>query len=344
MPDAAHSENRPDAGLIRDLENADWHPLWDRYKSITPMSPSAVDESFIWRWRDVEPFTERAAKEIAIEDVERRALIMAHPAFNGKTQTTSHLLSAFTVLEPGDHARPHRHTAAAIRFSTRAEGAATIVNGRRCEMLPGDLILTPPYCWHGHINASNHRTVWFDAANMPLINAMDANFFEPGDPGDDAFWDVDEGEEDVWAAAGMRPADGDDETGHSPKYRYAGEATRRALDALTPASDGSKSLQYINPVTGGPVMATLDCYADRLSGGNATRGRRATWNQICLVVRGAGSSRIGDAAIEWSEHDVFTIPHWTWFSHTAAGGDADLFVVTDRVVFDRLGLARTEDE
>ena len=52
--------------------------------------------------------------------------------------TTKNLLSVFIVQKSGDRAVPHRHTAAAIRFSTRAEGAATIVNGRRCDMLPGD--------------------------------------------------------------------------------------------------------------------------------------------------------------------------------------------------------------
>ena len=116
--------------------------------------------------------------------------------------TTSNLIAAFTVLDPGDRARPHRHTFAAIRFATRADGAATIVNGRRCEMREGDLILTPPMCWHGHVNESNHRIVWFDAANIPLIRTLDANFFEPGDSGSNAFWQVDEGEERLWSEPG----------------------------------------------------------------------------------------------------------------------------------------------
>ena len=166
---------RADAGLISDLEASDIHPLWDRYKRITPITPAPDDPPFVWRWKDIDPFTARAATEIAMEDAERRALIMAHPAFDGETKTTHNLLSAFTVLEPGDKALPHRHTAAAIRFSTRAEGAVTIVNGRRCEMLPGDLVLTPPWCWHGHINESDHRIMWFDAANIPLINDLDVN-------------------------------------------------------------------------------------------------------------------------------------------------------------------------
>jgi len=143
---------RADAQLISDLERGNIHPLWDRYKRITPVAPRAKDAPMHWRWRDVEPFTERAAREVGIEDVERRALILTNPAFGGETVTTQNLIGAVTVLEPGDKAAPHRHTASAIRFSTRAEGAVTIVNGRRCEMKEGDLVLTPPMCWHGHIN------------------------------------------------------------------------------------------------------------------------------------------------------------------------------------------------
>src|SRR3954466_239686 len=181
---------RPDASLIEDLERANIHPLWDRYKRITPVAPQPKDAPMHWRWRDVEPFTERAAREVGIEDVERRALILTNPAFGGDTVTTQNLIGAFTVLEPGDKAVPHRHTAAAIRFSTRAEGAVTIVNGRRCEMKEGDLVLTPPMCWHGHINQSGHRTVWFDAANMPAVCLLDASFFEPGTRQDERFWEV----------------------------------------------------------------------------------------------------------------------------------------------------------
>ena len=333
---------RPDAALIATLGAKNFHPLWDRYKKITPLHPRPKDSTFLWRWRDVEPLTARAAAEVPIEDVERRAIIMVNPAFGGETVTTSNLLAAFTVLEPGDRAVPHRHTAAAIRFSTRAEGSVTIVNGRRLEMREGDLILTPPMCWHGHINESDHRTVWFDAANIPLINSLDANFFEPGTREETEFWKVDEGEERLWTAAGLVAAGARHTASHSPKYRYAGEATRRLLEAVPPGGDGAKTLRYVNPVTGGPVMPTLDCYATRLAKGTATRPRRATYNMVCLVVAGRGRSTVGDATFEWSKHDVFTIPHWTWASHQAGDGDADFFIATDRAVHERLDLVREE--
>jgi gentisate 1,2-dioxygenase len=335
-------EQRKDASFVAALEAAHIHPLWDRYKKITPIHPQAQDPPFLWRWRDVEPYAARSAGECSLEDAERRALIMAHPAFGGATQTTSNLLCAFTILEPGDRARPHRHTASAIRFSTKAEGAVTIVNGRRCEMHEGDLILTPPMCWHGHINESDHRTFWFDAANMPLLCGLDANFFEPGDPGANAFWEVDEGEERLWSESGLVAANSTVASPHSPKYRYPGEGVRRLLAAVAPGPDGARTVRYVNPVAGGPVMPTLDCQAMRLAKGGATRPRRVTFNQICLVVSGSGRSEIGEHRFEWTKHDIFTIPHWSWASHRALEGDADLFVVSDRALFERLDLVRDE--
>ena len=302
------------AALVRALEQSNIHPLWDRYKRITPVAPQPKDAPMHWRWRDIEPFAERAAREVGIEDVERRALILANPAFDGATVTTQNLIGAFTVLEPGDKAVPHRHTAAAIRFSTRAEGAVTIVNGRRCEMREGDLVLTPPMCWHGHINQGARRTVWFDAANMPAICALDASFFEPGTRQDERFWEVG--------------------TEGSAEYRFPWAETDRALNSIAAGADGAKTYCYTK--NGGSVMSTLDLYLKRVE--KATRPFRATYNAVCLVVSGEGRSTVGERSFEWSQHDVFTLPHWTWASHEARNGMAELFVVTDRAIFERLDL------
>jgi gentisate 1,2-dioxygenase len=340
MADAALATKHSD--FVAQLEAANLHPLWDRFRTLTPVKPHAEDPPLIWRWRDIEPFTERAGAEVAIDDIERRALILVNPAFGGATVTTSNLIGAFTVLDPGDRARPHRHTFAAIRFATRAEGASTIVNGRRCDMHDGDLILTPPMCWHGHINASDHRIIWFDAANIPLLRTLDANFFEPGDPGSNAFWQVDEGDEKLWAESGLIGEDVEHTPAHSPKYHYAGDATRRLLAALPAGRDGARTVRYTNPLTGGAVMPALDCYATRLAKGVATRPKRTTCNMICLVVSGSGRSTVGEHTFEWSQHDVFSIPHWQFASHTAIDGDADLFIVSDKIAFERLDLYREE--
>jgi gentisate 1,2-dioxygenase len=91
-------------------------------------------------------------------------------------------------------------------------------------------------------------------------------------------------------------------------------------------------------------MPTLDCYAGRLANGAATQPTRATWNAVVLVVSGEGRSTVGGETLEWSAHDVFTVPHWTWASHQAATPTADLFLVTDRSVYEALELARVETQ
>jgi gentisate 1,2-dioxygenase len=172
-------------------------------------------------------------------------------------------------------------------------------------------------CWHGHINEGSRRTVWFDAANMPAICALDASFFEPGARQDERFWEVSD--------AG------------SAEYRFAGEEMRRQLDAAAAGPDGSQTVRYTKG--GGSVMPTLDLFLARV--GQRTRPRRATYNAICLVVSGEGRSTVGEQRFEWSRHDVFTVPHWTWASHEARAS-AELFIVTDRAIYERLELLREE--
>src|SRR4029453_14437218 len=203
---------------------------------------------------------------------------LANPAFGGETITTQNLIGAFTVLEPGDKAVPHRHTAAAIRFATRAEGAVTIVNGGRCEKNRGPPVPPPPMCWQGHINQGPRRTVWFDAANMPAICALDASFFEPGVRHDERFWEVG--------------------TEGSDAYRFAGEEMRRRLAEAPVGRDGATTGRYTP--NDDSVMPTLDLYLKRIEA--RTRRVRSTHNAICLVVAGEGRSIIGEKRFEWSRH------------------------------------------
>src|SRR5262249_57615179 len=127
------------------------------------------------------------------------------------------------------------------------EGPYTCAAGRRGATKKGHLILPPPMVWHGHINESDHRIIWFDAANMPLIRAVDAHFFEPGDPRNNAFWQVDEGEENLWAEAGLRAEGAASGAANSPKYRYSGAATRRLLAVAPVGADGPRTIPPVNP-------------------------------------------------------------------------------------------------
>ena len=45
-------------------------------------------------------------------------------------------------------------------------------------MAPGDLILTPSWAWHDHGNETDKPVVWMDGLDIPLVQALNAMFFQ----------------------------------------------------------------------------------------------------------------------------------------------------------------------
>lgn len=337
-----HAPGAPVApDFLAAMEKTAIQPLWDRYHKILTTEPHAPDRAWLWRWRELQGFIERAANDVSMDDAERRVLMLANPAFGGKPWTTTNLFAGIQILEPGEAARPHRHSASAMRFVIDGtEGAATIVNGQRCPMLPGDLILTPNWAWHEHLNDSPDRVVWLDGLDLPLSAHFGAIFAEGG--GTNVFDDNQSALPDAaFAQGGVTPDDGATPTPYSPMFRYPWKQVMATLNAAPQRPDGSRRVRYINPMDGGPVMQTLDCYALRLPRGLDTARHRTTANAVCLVVEGEGTSCIGDEVLEWKEHDVFTIPYWSWATHFAKK-DSHFFMFTDREVLRRVGLLREE--
>ncbi len=316
-------------------------PLWDRYHQLLRAEPTAPDRPFLWRWAELLPFIARAAAEVTMDKAERRVLMLVNPDFGGKVITTTNLFAGIQILEPGEAARPHRHTASALRLVMEGQGGATIVDGQYCPMEQGDLILTPNWAWHEHVNKGDMRVVWLDGLDLPLSAHLGAIFAEGG-----AAYDRRSNTPAFTAAAlaqgGITPAIAFDDKPHSPMFRYPWTSVLAALDAAPDHGDGSRRVHYTNPVDGGPVMPTMDCYAWRLVRGLPIAKYRTTANAVCLVVEGEGVSSIGGATLEWRKHDVFTVPHWHWTSHRALSPEAHLFMFTDREVLRRTGLLREE--
>lgn len=326
--------------LLDALTAADIQPLWDRYMRQVTREPAPIDGPKAWSWRAMQPLIERAVAEVGMEDAERRVLLFCHPAFAPSITTTTNLASGLQILQPGEHADAHRHTVAALRFMMEGSGAVTWVDGKRCEMAEGDLILTPSWCWHEHRNEGDRRVVWFDGLDVPLVQYLSSAFLEFGPRGE-----VPEQYDDAVIRAGAAPLNPPaNYRYHSPRYRYEASAIGVALDATPPEVDGSRLLRYVNPLTGGPVMPTLDCYALRLRAGAHTRAYRTTNNAVAVVARGSGTSRVGDKTIAWEKGDVFTLPHWHWISHCADEADSQVFLMTDRALLEGMGYLRTEFE
>lgn len=328
------------AEFHRTLREAAIWPFWEVSAEVMMSEPRAPDPPHIWRWRDLLPFIDRAGRMVSMDDAERRALMLVNPAFGGRSFTTTNLFAGIQILEPGETAVPHRHTPSAMRFVIEG-GGTTVVNGQTCAMDPGDLILTPNWAWHEHSNDTDRRVVWLDALDIPLAQTLGPMFMEHGSTNqfDD---DLSAVPDQAFANGGYVPDVQAPSTPYSPMFRYPWARTVAALKAAPVAADGARRVRYTNPVDGGPVIRSMDCYAWEFASGQPTRQARSTSNAIVMVAEGEGASTIGSQTIEWREHDVFTLPHWNWITHVAASETARLFVYTDREVLRLFNFLRDE--
>lgn len=310
--------------------------LWEVgiHANIPPERP------YIWRWKTIDPLLDAAVRATSMGNAERRVLMLNNPMPNGEDAESAvpNLCVNLQVLMPGERARPHRHTMHALRFVLEGEGVTTVVEGKPCPMVPGDMILTPSMTWHEHVHDGQGRVVWVDALDVPFQKYLDNSRFEPGPPHDL----LDLPPDSAFTAPGLMPVASGAATSYSPLFRYSWESAVRALDALPAAADGSRTLRYTNPINGGSIMSTIDCYLIGLEKGKETQRRATNCNSAIVVAEGEGSSTVGDQTLEWGRNDIFTIPHGQAYSHKATTASAKLFEITDREIFRRLDLLREE--
>ena len=306
-------------------------PLWE----TTAHKPAdTTPRAYHWKWQVLRPLIDRAIEVTSMENAERRVLALTNPDAVGGRNTTTNLNGCLQVLMPGESARPHRHTPNALRFVLEGEGATTLVDGKRCPMSEGDLIITPGMSWHEHTHGGTAPIVWFDALDVPLHNYLGTAVFEPGPPkeyprsADDA----------AFAVPNIVPELAEGAAAYSPVFRYPRASSLAALAAAPLARDGSRKIRYVNPLTGGAVMSLIDCTMARLEAGVATIPHRSTSNAVCVVVEGSGVSCVGKETFQWQPRDIFSLPHGNRVTHQAAGSGATLFTVSDREVLRRLDL------
>src|SRR5438093_9652750 len=140
--------------------------------------PKTTVQPCLWKWKDVYGSLMRAGEVVSMEDAERRTVRLLNPALKERQATTHTIQFSFQYVKAGEHARPHRHTAAALRFILKGSGAYTTVNGQKCVMEEGDLILTPQLTWHDHTNDSGKPIIWLDGLDIPLVQSLHQLLFE----------------------------------------------------------------------------------------------------------------------------------------------------------------------
>ena len=134
--------------------------------------------------------------------------------------------------------------------------------------------------------------------------------------------------------------------GPSPLLVYPWDRTEAALRELAQADAAEEGLtvQYNNPHTGGHVLPTIGCYAHMLRPGGRTRPRRTNASAILHVLRGRGTTLVGDQTLDWEAGDVLALPHWMWVEHAnrSATEPAFLFSAQDGPVLEAFDLYREE--
>jgi gentisate 1,2-dioxygenase len=328
--------------LYADLAANDLQPLWTQARALVPFVPKPATLPWLWRWQVLQDLANRSGKLITVErGGERRVLMFANPGLNGRPYATPTIIGTIQHLNPNERAPAHRHTAGAVRFVLHGEGVSTTVNGDACDMHPGDLIVTPNWTWHDHINTGSEPVIWFDGLDDPTGLALDAIFFEPHT---DYHQKVDRPiniTTRVFGGRGVLPL-GAPAVAQTPLYAYRRADVDAALTALLEANGGPMaSVLYVNPTTGKSALPTLGCEMHRIVPGSATQPYRKVGNSVFVVYEGNGFSVINGQRFDWRKGDVFVVPSWATAEHQVST-TADLFAVTDRPMLEALGWFREE--
>ncbi|HEY7295355.1 MAG TPA: cupin domain-containing protein, partial [Dehalococcoidia bacterium] len=278
------------------------------------------------------------------EEAERRVLMLLNPGLEGKPAATATLYAGIQLILPGEVARTHHHTPAAIRFIIEGKGGYTAVSGEKGPMAKGDFLTTPNWTWHDHGNEGGDPVIWLDGLDIPFVTNVDAIFYEEfGEerqpivkPPDDSLH--------RWGA-NLRPTWQTPPGPYSPLLNYRWQTSRAALHALREAEaspcDGV-IMEYQNPNTGGPVLPTMSAYLQLLRRGEHTQAHRHVASTVYHVAEGGGFSLIAGERFAWSEGDTFVVPAWAWHEHASQDGEAVLFSFSDRPILRAFALDREE--
>ena len=184
--------------------------------------------------------------------------------------------------------------------------------------------------------------VWFDGLDLPLLTTLESIFFE-NHPDQLQPVEGHNRSEQGFAGVGLREMGISSPIAHSPLLRYRWGETERTLEALQRARGGPMvSLEFVNPLTGGPAVSTFACEMHRLSPGARTPTKRKTGSSVYVVFQGSGRSVINGVCFEWGPGDIFVTPSWASVDHEA-NLQADLFAISDRPVLQVLHLYREEE-
>jgi gentisate 1,2-dioxygenase len=316
-------------------------PLWPSLRAVLPPGvPTRRTRATHWRYADIRPLLMRAGGLTPIEKAERRVLVLANPGHGlDKMQASAAMYLGMQLLLPGEWAPSHRHTPNAVRMVVEGRGAWTTVDGEKCTMARGDLILTPTGLWHEHGHDGNEPVVWLDVLDLPLVYYLEASYHVDG--GRQAVIPV-HGER-AYARGGMLPTPVFERSHRrAPMLRYPWADARAALESLAADRPDLEAVQmtYGNPETGGHAPAILGFYALMLRAGQTLSLPVRSPAMVFHLIEGAAGVQIATQRFPLAEADTCCAPGYTpvTLTNTSKHEPAFVFVADETPLHEKLGV------
>lgn len=293
---------------------AGWHK---KQRSLWPQ-PATQFQPMHWRYADAARAMDRAGEWMSTEDAERRNLLTFNPVGDNEYDTVRTIVSAYQMIKPGEYARTHRHTPNALRMIVDGgPGVYTVVDGLKIAMRPGDILLTPNWCWHSHFNEGPANAYWIDVLDVPLVQHLEPMFAE----------ELPQVHQTITATPDPDAC----------PLVFTRTQALKDLAAQAVLSGGGKRLLLATQ----RYIPTLALSYVELPRGTMANGGRSTASRIFAVMEGEGTALLGELSVGWSRGDLFCLPSWHGFEITA-GSDALILEVSDEPTLRLLGFLREE--
>ena len=316
-------------------------PLWPSLRSVLPPGKPAIRTlPTCWSYQGLRPLLMRAGELTPIEKAERRVLVLANPGHGlDRMQASSTIYLGMQLLNPGERAPSHRHTPNAVRMIVEGDGAYTTVEGERCPMSRGDLILTPTGMWHEHGHDGSEPVVWLDVLDLPIIYYCEASYVTEGK----AQAVTTEGVERDYQRGGVLPAPMFSRSRASfPMLRYPWADVRRTLESIAARQPGIEAVQvaYVNPENGHDCQRILGYSAMMLRPGERLEMPARSTAMVFHQIEGGAELSAAGANFALDAADTCCIPGYTpiALANRASDQPAFLFIADDAPLQKKLGV------
>ncbi|NMG28164.1 cupin domain-containing protein [Aromatoleum evansii] len=317
-------------------------PLWPSLRAVLPPgTPSRRTQPVMWSYEALRPLLLQAGEFTPIEKAERRVLVLANPGHGlEKMQASAAIYLGMQLLLPGEWAPSHKHTPNAVRMIVEGEGAYTTVDGEKCPMSRGDLILTPTGLWHEHGHDGKEPVVWLDVLDLPLVYYTETSYAVEGKEQQVTGTRL----ERSYVRGGIVPSPvfSRGSARRYPMLRYPWADARAALLSLAESQPDVEAVQvaYVNPENGSDCQNILGFSALMLRPGETLNLPARSPAMVFHLIEGSAEVAIEASRFALSPADTCCAPGYTpvTLKNRSASEPAFIFVADESPLHKKLGV------